>query len=206
LPNRRRSSTHLALLLALSIAGCATGRDGTFSEQEKSPLVATLLAIFPGFFWHGLGNRYAGKGSKSTDLLEEEGLGAGCMVLGAGIGGLGYLEQIECEKSKNEFELVMNRIGEVTSFIACGGFLGYGLILFFDSWIKDIASAADAVREHNRELERKFDLTPSIPHDANISDETSATSSGGHTLDVGKIGVADETRAGAPSAGGDKVR
>jgi hypothetical protein len=181
----RRSRNNVALLLVLAISGCATGRDATYTEAERSPFIATLLAIFPGFFVHGMGNRYSGKGTKADELLEEEGLGVGCMVLGAGIGGLAYFEHLETEKSKNETELVLNRIGEVTSWIACGGVLGFGLVLFFDSWIKDMATAGDAAEYRNRELRRQFDLTPTIHSDESIADETTAGSpSAPHNADV----------------------
>ncbi len=170
MPNRRLS---FALLLAIAIlGGCASSRtvDEAPQIEEKSPLAATLVAIFPGFFVHGAGNWYAGKVTRRDELLEEEGLGLGAMVLGAGLGGLGYYEHLEANRAKSTFEMVLNRMGEVGSFIGCGGFLGYGLVCFFDSWIRDMIEAGDAAESRNREIRRNHDLYPPIKADTSAVD------------------------------------
>lgn len=168
----------LALALVLALGGCASA-----SDSERSPLGATLMAIFPGFFVHGAGNMYAGKGVRGSELLEEEGLGMGCLVLGAGLGGLGYLAHTQADRAKNNVEMVFDRMGEATSFIGSAGFVGYGLICFFDSWIRDIMEAGDAAESHNLELKRHEPPQP-LPADS-IADLTSAGApSGAHNLDI----------------------
>jgi len=170
LPNRRGS---FALLVALAVlGGCASARteEGAAPIEEKSPFAATLMAIFPGFFVHGAGNWYAGKVTRRDELLEEEGLGLGAMALGAGMGGLGYFEHLEANRSKSTFEMVLNRMGEVGSFIGCGGFLGYGLVCFFDSWIRDMIEAGDAAEARNRDLRRNRDLYPPLKPDTSAVD------------------------------------
>jgi hypothetical protein len=178
----------LALLLVLALGGCASSENRDLeglppSENERSPAAATLLAIFPGFFVHGLGNIYAGKNTRGTELLEEEGLGVGCLVIGAGLGGLGYLSHVGADREKNTTIQIFDRIGEASSFIGCAGFTGFGLISFFDSWIRDMIEAGSAAHARNLELRRQFERVPTIPADA--ADVTTAGApSGTHDLDV----------------------
>ncbi len=174
LSKRRRLRGISTLLVLALIGGCATSSGGVNeggyrSENEKSPFVATLLAIFPGFFVHGIGNWYAGKNNRRDELLEREGLGLGCMVLGAGLGGLGYLEHVQAEKTDG-VQMVLHRIGEVSSFIGAGGFVGFGLICFFDSWIRDIIEAGDAAEDRNRQLRQNYDLHKPLQPDAAAAD------------------------------------
>ncbi|MEZ0227492.1 MAG: hypothetical protein ACAI25_02630 [Planctomycetota bacterium] len=171
--NRCKRPIASLLVLAL-IGGCASSSGGANeggyrSQEEKSPFVATLLAIFPGFFVHGIGNWYAGKNNRRDELLEREGLGLGCMVIGAGLGGLGYLEHVQGDKSKG-FEMVLHRIGEVGSFVGAGGFVGFGLICFFDSWIRDIMEAGDAAEDKNRQLRQNYDIHQPLKPDAATAD------------------------------------
>jgi hypothetical protein len=172
--NERCTRRIASVLVLVLLGGCATSSGGVNeggyrSDEEKSPFVATLLAIFPGFFVHGIGNWYAGKNTRRDELLEREGLGLGCMVIGAGLGGLGYLEHVQAEK-KEGFEMVLHRIGEVSSFIGAGGFVGFGLICFFDSWIRDIIEAGDAVEDRNRQLRQNYDIHQPLKPDAAAAD------------------------------------
>lgn len=170
MPNR--CNRRIALLLALVIAGgCASAQPNDRAaevEGESSPFVATLMAIFPGFFVHGAGNWYAGKLNRRDELLEREGLGLGCMAVGAGLGGLGYLEHVQGDKSKG-VEMVLHRMGEAGSFIGALGFEGFGLVCFFDSWIRDMMEAGDAAEERNRQLRLNHDLyQPLKPDEAAV--------------------------------------
>ncbi|HZU99593.1 MAG TPA: hypothetical protein VFF73_22980 [Planctomycetota bacterium] len=164
------------LLLALALGGGCSSAGNHYEpaqQAERSPLAATLLAIFPGIFVHGLGTMYGGKGGRGTELLEEEGMGVGCMAIGAGLSGLAYLEMHDAETSKNETSKILSRIGEWSSVVGAGGFAGFGLILFFDSWIKDMAGAGAATVERNNELRRRLEREPVIGPDA-IADVNTA--------------------------------
>ncbi len=183
-----RKMKGLGLLLVLVVGGCAsTGNRDLDSmppaENERSPLAATLLAIFPGFFVHGLGNIYAGRQARGTELLEQEGLGVGCLAIGAGLGGLGYLSHVTADREKNQAIQIFDRIGEASSFIGCAGFTIFGFISFFDSWIHDIIEAGSAARDRNYELRRQLDQSPTIPPD--VADLTTAGApSGTHNLEI----------------------
>jgi hypothetical protein len=189
----RRRSGHLvllALVLAGLVAGGPTGcasssriddPDGYRRENEKSPFLATIIAIFPGFFVHGLGVRYAGKSPRADELMSEEGLAVGALAVGAGLGGLGYLEHIQGDKAEGT-SMVLHRIGEVSSFIGAGAFTAFGLVTFFDSWIRDIAEAGTAAEDHNRELRRHYDLTRTVPADDLANIVTAGAPSAPHPL------------------------
>ena len=168
--------TRAVFLLALALGGCqsAGNRYEPAQQSERSPLVATLLAIFPGIFVHGLGTMYGGKPNRGTELLEEEGMGVGCLAVGAGLSGVAYLEMREAESSKNQTSAVLSRIGEWSSVVASGGFAGFGLILFFDSWIKDMAGAGAATVERNNDIRRRLEREPVVGPDANIADVNTA--------------------------------
>jgi hypothetical protein len=169
----RCSPLLLSLILLGGCASSGSSGDDLRSERERSPVAATLMAIFPGFFVHGAGNWYAGRNNRRDELLEEEGLGLGCMALGAGLAGLGYYEHLQADREKGT-EQVLNRIGEVSSFVGAAGFEGYGLVLFFDSWIRDIAEAGDAAESRNRELRRNREYDQPIRPDPAVVDSNSA--------------------------------
>jgi hypothetical protein len=161
--------------------GCASNGGGAGNETpyegDRSPFKSTLMAIFPGFFVHGLGNYYAGKTARSEELMGEEGIGLGCMAIGAGLGALGYYEHLQADKEKGT-TMVLDRIGEVGSWVGCAGFLGFGIVSFFDSWIRDIYEAGDAARERNRERREQYDRyyqqTPADPTVGSTADVTTA--------------------------------
>jgi hypothetical protein len=178
----------LVLLLTLALGGCASSGNRDYDsmtpvENEHSPLAATLLAIFPGIFVHGLGNMYAGRQERGNELLEQEGLGVGCLAIGAGLGGLGYLSHVTADREKNQMIQIFDRIGEASSFIGCAGFTLFGVISFFDSWIHDMIEAGSAARDRNYELRRQLDRSPTIPPD--VADLTTAGApSGTHNLEI----------------------
>jgi hypothetical protein len=125
------------LLLALFTASCA-GPGSTSGEGEapgeKSVLVGELLAIFPGFFVHGLGHRYAGNTDTADEILTMELYS----VLTAGLGG----------------GLVALGEGEDAEAVEIAGWVGVGVggFGFLGTWIYDIVFTPSEVNEYNRRL------------------------------------------------------
>ena len=77
----------LLVLLATSCAGPGSASGDSEAPGEKSVFVGELLAIFPGFFVHGLGHRYAGNTDTADEILTMElysllttGLGGGLVA------------------------------------------------------------------------------------------------------------------------------
>jgi hypothetical protein len=129
---------------------------GRIEAEEKSPLIAELLAIFPGILIHGLGNLYAGKTDRAGDLMAEEGIGIAAMGVGAGLCYLGYAENGHSEHSHG-WEKIDGRIEEVSEF-AGGGAAGiFGTAFFFDSWIEDMLEAPGAAIAHNKRVRALLD-------------------------------------------------
>ena len=196
----------LALALAgAASAGCSsppeTGRDPEVtSRATRSPVLATILAVFPGFFVHGLGTIYAGNTSRGSELLQEEGLGVIGLGVGAGLGALGYYENGQADKSRDAVR-VYHRFGEVTSFLGAGLAGTFGLVWFFDSWIRDIMEASGHADEHNRRLHRENDPPP-LPADTTVPGPGQPTSPplGPSVADVTTAGSAHEAprRPGRP--------
>lgn len=112
------------------------------STQLKSPEVALLLAVFPGFIVHGAGHLYAKKPLTSV-LLFGMGTIGGVMVISGSIR-LGFAKGFS--KSGNETASAI--------VLVSGG------ILFFGSWIYDIVRAPKIIEEHNERLlyKAKFNL------------------------------------------------
>jgi hypothetical protein len=132
------------------------GVPGRAEVEEKSPLLAVLLAIFPGIFVHGLGNLYAGKSSRAEELMGEEAIGVAAMGISAGLNFLAFQENGHAEHSKG-VEKVYGRMSEVSEYLGGGATGIFGTAFFFDSWIKDIMEAPGAVEFHNKEMRRLFD-------------------------------------------------
>ena len=133
---RRRSGAAAPLRVSLLLAGflvsCAAGPDA--HPEEKSVLVGELLAIFPGFFVHGLGHRYAGNTEKANELLLMEGYSLLTAGLGGGLLALGHSEDAEAV--------------EIAGWVG----IGAGGVGFLGTWIYDIIFTPGEVEEHNRML------------------------------------------------------
>ena len=122
------------LLLSLSLVSCAGPPRGPSGEESpgKSVLKGELLAIFPGFFVHGLGHRYAGNEEKADDLLAMECYSLLTSGLGGGLVGIG--------------------IGEDAKAVEIAGWIGVGVggTAFLGSWIYDIVFTPSEVNRANR--------------------------------------------------------
>lgn len=164
----RRFKRNLASLVgvALALAGCGSGEiksdpgvpgvPGRVQEEERSPVLATILAVFPGIVLHGLGNLYAGNTEKAEDLMAEEGLSVVAMGASAGLTYLAYAENGHAEHSHGA-EKVYGRFEEASEYLG-GGVLGViGVGAFFHSWIKDVIDAGSSAEAHNREVRRQYD-------------------------------------------------
>ncbi|MBI3726213.1 hypothetical protein HY251_19970 [bacterium] len=173
-----RKTAVLVVAIAMGIGGCASASGTSSSEQkesfEKSPLLAEVLAIFPGIFVHGLGNLYAGNGDRAQELMGEEGLGLGALGVATGLGFLAAESHRHADHSHGAEE-ILGRIEEASGFLGVAGFAGFGAVYFFDSWIRDMIEAPGAARERNRQIKRAYDESPAKAADPNAATITSAT-------------------------------
>lgn len=143
----------LALLLSAVLIlapGCATSLrrpDGLRPVAEKkSAALGVLIAIFPGFFVHGLGHLYAGDTKTFKDLLKEEGYGL--LLLAAGIGvGLLAIDSDQRARDSEGGSRLFHRSSSVISGLLAGLGIVFGAVFFFDSWIRDIIGTPDAIED-----------------------------------------------------------
>ena len=105
---------------------------------QKSVIVAELLAIFPGLFWHGLGHQYAGDDRTAKEIRE---MGQWGYLLGAIGGGMlvgGYFLDKEGDSPWDSYALTLYITGGITG--------SAGAIMFLSAWIYDIVDTPRAVR------------------------------------------------------------
>ena len=123
----------LYLLLPLLCAACASGPESG-EPARKSVLVGELLAIFPGFFVHGLGHRYAGNVERADEILLMEAFSVLTLGLGGGLVAIGESEDAEAV--------------EIAGWVG----IAVGAIPFLGTWVYDIVYTPAEVREHNRRV------------------------------------------------------
>lgn len=124
------------VILALLLPSCAGGANHADpgAPAEKSVLTAELLAIFPGFFVHGLGHRYAGASETADDILAMELYSLLTAGLGGGLLALGKAEDAEAV--------------EVAGWVG----IGVGGVGFLGTWLYDIVFTPSEVGNYNRRL------------------------------------------------------
>lgn len=147
-PRRRGRAAMAGLLLLgclpLLASACAGGPRGRGvrgisggqeePEGEKSALLGTVLAIFPGLLVHGMGHRYAGNSEKANEILTMEGYSLLTAGLGGGLYAIGDARDADAVK-------VAGWVG-----ISAGG------AAFLGSWIYDIVFTPSEVKRYNRSL------------------------------------------------------
>jgi hypothetical protein len=114
--------------------------------KEKSPAVGVLLAIFPGALVHGLGNYYAGKTDRGNELFKEQGYGMLFMGIGTGLLFLGFKSQDDADDS-DDAEKRFHQASGLLSFVGSGVTGLIGIVMFFDSWFRDIYETPAACRD-----------------------------------------------------------
>jgi hypothetical protein len=117
----------------LASNGDAYSRNVYYPEY-KSESTATMLALFPGFFIHGMGHIYANDYLTASILLALE--IASFPLLNAGV---------------SWFYVAENEDRRVLFTIA-------GLTCFFGSWLVDVIHADAAVREYNDKIRSQIYL------------------------------------------------
>lgn len=119
--------------------------DEEFEPEEEAPqksvLVAELLAIFPGLFWHGLGHQYAGDQKTAKELRKAGQWGYLLTAVGGGLAvGAYYLDE-----STDDWD------GTVLSLYIAGGLAGgTGTAIFLTVWFYDMIDTPRAVRSGGR--------------------------------------------------------
>jgi hypothetical protein len=118
--------------------------EGGEPEKEaprKSVLVAELLAIFPGFFWHGLGHQYAGDVKTAREIREAGEWGYLLTGLGAGLAAGGYF----LDRTGNTWESYA-----ISLYVAGGVTGGVGAGFFLSAWFYDMIDTPRAVESGGR--------------------------------------------------------
>jgi hypothetical protein len=107
-------------------------------KPRKSVVVAELLAIFPGLFWHGLGHQYAGDDKTAKEIRN---LGHWGYLLGAIGGGLVVGGYFLDRNSGSEWEPYA-----ITLYVTGGITGGAGAGLFLAAWFYDMIDTPRAIR------------------------------------------------------------
>lgn len=111
---------------------------GTARAERHTPQTAFLLALGPGALFHGLGNRYAGERKTANLLFVTELFGLALLAM---------------DHPKGSLD---GQVGDEPSRTLSGGELEtLGRVLFFGSWLYDLASAPDAARRHRARRARQ---------------------------------------------------
>ena len=126
----------LSLAALLLCPACASRPTAETSDdpEEKSVLVGELLAIFPGFFVHGLGHRYAENDDVADELLYMEVYSVLTVGLGAALWGLGEAEDADALR--------------IAGYVG----MGVGAVPFLGTWIYDIAFTPSEINRYNEQL------------------------------------------------------
>jgi hypothetical protein len=134
----RIASSALLTGSALLGSSCASGpagsesfADGSRSSEEKSVLLGELIAIFPGFFVHGLGHRYAENDDTASELMYLELYSVLTMGLGGALLALGDSQDAEAV--------------EIAGWVG----IGVGAVPFLGTWVYDIVYTPSEIRRHN---------------------------------------------------------
>jgi hypothetical protein len=105
-------------------------------RQTKSVIIGELLAIFPGFFWHGLGHQYAGDKKTAREI---RGVGEWGYLLTAIGGGLfvgGYFLD-QSDEMWDPYALSLYISGGIAG--------GVGLGFFLTAWFYDMIDTPRAI-------------------------------------------------------------
>jgi hypothetical protein len=112
------------------------------AQPRRSVVVGELLAIFPGFLWHGLGHQYAGDNQTAKQIREAGSWGYLLTVLGAGLATGGYFIDKETDPRFNSYAISLYAAGGVTG--------GIGVAFFLTAWFYDMIDTPRAVEAGGR--------------------------------------------------------
>lgn len=147
----KRRQRWLVWLLAASVTantGCAAFKTGV--GRRPDPVLGTFIAVVPGFFVHGLGNRYAGRKARANELMREGGLGLLLLGLGTGLFFLG-LEENDSADDQDGVLKFLRQAGAIASFAGAAAGLLVGGLFFFDSWLQDIYETPGACADYGED-------------------------------------------------------
>jgi len=130
---------HQLLVASMYVSEQNLESDVTGFPEFRSESTATLLAVFPGFFIHGLGHFYAGDGKTGAILFALEVLS---LPVIRRLPGLFIGDDYVNEQFNYKHVLLIG-----------------GVIIFLGSWTYDYIHASTAVRNHNREIMNKISLS-----------------------------------------------
>ncbi len=106
-------------------------------KSHRSVLIGELLAIFPGFFWHGLGHQYAGDLKTAREIRGVGEWGYLLTALGGGLFVGGYFLDHEADSQWDPYALSL--------YIAGGIAGGVGAGFFLTAWFYDMIDTPRAV-------------------------------------------------------------
>lgn len=133
------------------------------SLTKKSVWVALAIAVFPGFFIHGLGHFYAGKPFVGSVLLICEIIGVSLIVVGIAIiaiSGALLSPSIILTALTGTSVGVSETVSGIRTAI---GLLNLGGILFIGSWCVDVIGAPLSCVIRNKKIQKEYDTTTIVP-------------------------------------------